>query len=150
MRWCAVVLATALCCAAPMAFAETASTPTPAPTQGTEAQGAAATPKVTPKKPAPDKNWTRLRDDVLNNALSGHALRFEDGHRQGFGEDGSTRRSRGSPAMGFWKTDDEDRLCLSWPPSEDWICYVVERDAAGERLRLTAADGSRLVGEYHD
>ncbi|MCV2865349.1 hypothetical protein [Defluviimonas sp. WL0075] len=93
------------------------------------------------------ESWLRLRQGELNNALSAHRLRLEDGATQSFGEDGFTRRAAEVSQRGHWKIDG-DKLCTAWPPAEGWTCYRVFVSGDRKRLRFLDDVGAATVGTY--
>ncbi|MCX7888166.1 MAG: hypothetical protein N2422_00360 [Rhodobacteraceae bacterium] len=99
--------------------------------------------------PVAAKDWTRLDGAEVRRALSERKLQYEDGSWQTFANDGGTSMQRGRYMRGRWEVRG-DSYCALWPPSQDWACYRVERNARQQSLRFTAQDGQVVVGIYVD
>lgn len=74
--------------------------------------------------------------------LAGRSVTY-DAARQSFAADGATIYTAQKPSAGRWR-DEGGLYCSTWPPSDSWACYVLERD--GDRVRFVAEDGSATEG----
>ncbi len=74
--------------------------------------------------------------------LAGHVVTY-DGARQSFAAGGGTIYTAQGPSSGRWR-DEGGRYCSVWPPSDQWVCFRLERD--GVRVRFVADDGSVTEG----
>jgi hypothetical protein len=90
--------------------------------------------------------WVRLDGRGIDAALTARVLAYPDGTMQDFHAGGRTLAGMGE---GRWKVDG-DHYCSAWPPSENWACYEVDREARGLDLRFTGKDGAVTVGRYND
>ncbi|MCX7888167.1 MAG: hypothetical protein N2422_00365 [Rhodobacteraceae bacterium] len=99
---------------------------------------------------ATEGGWTRLTTPEIADALVARTIAFDNGATQEFRADGTTTYDSGSgPSAGKWRASD-DEYCSIWPPSEDWVCFDVERSADGLDLRFTSTGGGFSVGRYID
>lgn len=92
------------------------------------------------------EEWVRLNGPGIEAALTARVLAYPDGTMQDFHAGGRTLAGR---AEGRWRVDG-DLYCSTWPPSESWACYEVEREARGLDIRFTGEDGAVTVGRYND
>jgi hypothetical protein len=75
-----------------------------------------------------------LSDRILISAKPG------DNSEQLFQKAGATFFTQGqNQQQGQWKVVD-NKYCSVWPPSENWVCYVLFRD--GENLRFVSPSGN--------
>lgn len=96
-----------------------------------------------------EDGWIPLDGAGIGKALSARHLAYEGGATQQFNADGSTDYESARTSHGSWRVEG-DRYCSTWPPSDRWACYRVERSTDGLSLRFIAGDGSAAVGRYDD
>jgi hypothetical protein len=97
-----------------------------------------------------EEGWTRLVTGDILDALTARSVVFDNGAMQDFKADGTTLYDSGvGPSRGKWRASD-DEYCSLWPPSEEWVCFNVERSADGLDLRFTATGGGYSVARYND
>ena len=94
------------------------------------------------------EEWHASDAESLVDALIGAQVRYENGHRQFFYDNGTTDYSTGSaPSLGNWELRDGD-YCSQWPPQEDWDCYKVSFSADGARIRFLDDYGNEYIGKF--
>lgn len=96
-----------------------------------------------------DEGWQALTAEGLRQALTGHAVSYDDGAHQSFGGDGGTVYVTDRSSSGNWRVEG-DRYCSVWPPSDRWACYRVEVRSGGQRIRFLSDDGSATEGELRE
>lgn len=95
----------------------------------------------------PEKTvWLPLAGEAIGETLSGARVVIDGTDAvQAFEPKGRVVYDAGRRSEGRWRAE-PTRICTTWPPDPDWICYGVEIAPGGERLRLVAPDGSVVAG----
>ena len=91
------------------------------------------------------QDWQRLGDEAIREALAGRTLIFDAYTFQTFAADGSTQFVTERASDGRWEARG-GQYCSTWPPSDLWTCYDLER--AGDRFRFIGPDRSVSEGAY--
>ncbi|QBF32712.1 hypothetical protein [Thalassococcus sp. S3] len=91
------------------------------------------------------ESWLPLTGDEVRSALEARTLIYDNGARQEFLPSGRTLYSAGEDSWGYWRVEG-DRYCSTWPPSDLWACYALER--SGDKLRFVGASGDVIQGVY--
>lgn len=87
------------------------------------------------------QDWQRLDGPAVQALLPTITLRYDNGTLQSFAADGTT--PYGS-TTGRWRVSG-DRYCSTWPPSDRWTCYDIER--SGDAVRFTGPGQDIAVGQ---
>ena len=90
--------------------------------------------------------WVALNGAQIEEALTGRMLEYGD-KWQDFRASGRTLYFAGQESWGYWAVRG-DQYCSSWPPSDLWACYGMQR--AGDRLRFVGENGDITEAVYQD
>jgi len=97
--------------------------------------------------PLAAEGWVPLSGAEIVAALEGRKLQY-DSAWQDFRVSGRTLYNAGEDSWGYWSVRG-DQYCSSWPPSDLWACYDMER--SGDRLRFVGSSaGDVSEGVYAD
>ena len=99
-----------------------------------------------PAVAAAEGAWVPMTGDEIAEALTDRTLQYETA-RQTFYTSGRTLYDSGRPSWGYWQVQD-DQYCSTWPPSDLWACYGLER--RGEMLRFVGERDDITEAVYDD
>ena len=91
--------------------------------------------------------WQPFADDAALEAfLIAHPLTYETGAWQSFLPSGRTLYRHVRTSWGYWRISDV-RLCIQWPPANDWVCYETAHDD-GMSVRFLDDWGNVSIGSW--
>ena len=94
-----------------------------------------------------EATWQPMNGAEITAALTGRGLQY-DSAWQDFRASGRTLYKAGRDSWGYWRVEG-DQYCSSWPPSDLWACYDMER--VGDRVRfIGSAEDDVTEARYRD
>ena len=94
------------------------------------------------------ETWQKLSNEGIEAALSGKTLKY--GYPiQKFFADGRTTYETQIVTHGEWRAEN-NKYCSVWPPAVTWVCYDVEANSEGTKVRFIAKNGTIDIGDYTD
>ena len=93
-------------------------------------------------------DWRPLSGDAIREALSDRPVDYEAAWQR-FTASGMTLYNAGQDSWGNWDVRG-DAYCSEWPPQSAWVCYDVDLDADGQRVRFRGAGNDVTVGRFRE
>lgn len=94
------------------------------------------------------ETWQKISNTEIQTALNGRTVKYAQAI-QVFYADGRTLYEAQMPTNGKWRAEN-NQYCSVWPPAATWVCYDLERNSDGLKIRFIAKDGGIYEGEYGD
>ena len=98
--------------------------------------------------PAFADEWRPLSGKEIREALADRTVDYEAAWQR-FNASGRILHNAGQDSWGNWDVPG-DAYCSEWPPQSAWVCYDVDLDADGQRVRFQGAGNDVTVGRFRE